>query len=139
MNQLDRRQSLKLFLSLLQTAGTVVVASTVLPAVAASETQQTSDQVTKKAQEDAQKHLAQRADRIAEALKQRSEGEGTQQCAFLNSFNKSFANGGFANGGFKNGGGFANGGFKNGGGFANGGFGNGGGFRNGGFLNGFRN
>jgi hypothetical protein len=138
MSQMDRRQSLKLLLGgLIQTAGTVVLAKTVLPAqAAASEVQQ-----------QAQKDLAQRADRIAEAQGACRDGTGQQPCAFANAFGNSFNNGGFNNGG-GSGGAFKNGGFANGGGaaagaFRNGGFANGGGggaFRNAGFANGaFRN
>jgi hypothetical protein len=132
MSQLDRRQSLKLFLGgLLQTAGTLVLAKTVLPAQAAlSEIQQQS-----------QKDLAQRADRIAEAQGAGREGSGQEPCAFANAFGNSFNNGGFRNGG-GGGGAFRNAGFANGGGgggaFRNGGFANGGGggaFRNGAFRN----
>ncbi len=146
MSQLDRRQSLKLFLGgLLSTAGTVVLASTVLPAKAAqSETPEAGVEAENKTQQDSQKDLAQRADRVAEAQGARHNGEGQEPCSFANAFANSFKNGGFANGG--GGGAFKNGGFANGGGggaFKNGGFANGGGgggFRNGAFANGaFRN
>jgi rSAM-associated Gly-rich repeat protein len=131
MSQMDRRQSLKLFLGgLLQTAGTVVLAQTVLPAQAA----------LSEAQQQAQKDLAQRADRVAEAQESRRQGDGHEPCAFANAFGNSFNNGGFKNAGFVNGS-FRNGGFTNGscgGGFKNGAFANGsggGGFANSAFRN----
>jgi rSAM-associated Gly-rich repeat protein len=129
MSQLDRRQSLKLFLGgLLSTAGTVVLASTVLPVKARqSETQEASAESEDKTQQDSQKDLAQRADRVAEAQGSRPNGDGQEPCSFLNSFGNSFKNGGGGGGGA-----FKNGGFANGGG--------GGAFRNGAFANGaFRN
>ena len=134
MSQLDRRQSLKLFLGgLLSTAGTVVLAKTVLPVQAApGETQQAGAEAEDKTQKD----LAQRADRVAESQWSRRQGEGQEPCSFANAFRNSFKNGGSSGGAFKNGG-FANGG--GGGAFKNGGFANGGGggaFKNGGFANG---
>ena len=153
MSQLDRRQSLKLFLGgLLSTAATVLLAKTVLPVQAEpSETQEASAETENKTQQDSQKDLAERADRVAEAQGSRPNGDGQEPCSFLNSFSNSFKNGGggggaFKNGGFVNGGG--GGGFKNarassakstagGGGFKNGGFANGGGggFKNSAFRN----
>jgi len=158
MSQLDRRQSLKLFLGgLLTSAGTVLLAKTVLPIQAGpSETQEAGAETGNKTQQDSQKDLAERADRVAEAQGSRPNGDGQEPCTFANSFSNSFKNGGssggaFKNGGFTNGGGgsaFKNGGFANGGGgggafknsaFANGG-GGGGAFKNGAFANGgFRN
>jgi len=116
MSLLTRRQSLKTFLSgLLQTAGTVVLASSVLPARA-------EQQETRKPTEDSGKNIEQRANQVAEAQAPQGEDENQDLCSFLN--------GGFTNGGFRKGG-FVNGGFHNGG-FVNGGFHNGG-FVNGGF------
>jgi hypothetical protein len=147
MSQLDRRQSLKLFLGgLLSTAGSVVLARTVLPVKAGqSETQKASAESENKTQQDSQKGLAQRADRVAEAQGPRPEGEGQEPCSFANAFGNSGGGGAFRNGGFANGGGggaFKNGAFANGGGgggaFRNGAFANGGGgggFRNGAFRN----
>lgn len=142
MSQLDRRQSLKLFLGgLLSTTASVVLAHTVLPVKAGqSETPQASAESENKTPQDSQKDLAERADRVAEAQGSRPNGEGQEPCSFANAFANAFKNGGFANGG--GGGEFRNGGFANGGGgaFRNGGFANGGGFRNGAFANGaFRN
>jgi rSAM-associated Gly-rich repeat protein len=137
MSLLNRRQSLKVFLGgLLQTGGTVVVASYVLAAsAAAGETRKSSETPGT----DSPQELEQRANRIAEALPSSSEDETQELCSFVNGFRKAgFANGsgggGFRNGAFANGSG--GGGFKNGT-FANGG--GGGGFKNGGFVNGFRN
>jgi hypothetical protein len=117
MSLLNRRQSFKVFLDgLLQTAGSVVLASSVLPARAA-------EQAAAGCSEEATKDLEQRANQLAGSTAQQSSSW----------INGAFANGGFNNGGFRNGG-FNNGAFRNGG-FANGGFNNGG-FRNGGFVNG---
>ena len=139
MDSVTRRQSLKIFLGgLLHAAGSVVVATCVVPARAEEGPAPT---------EDSGVDLLQRADRVAEQAPQ-DDGEGTEPCAFLNGAfrNTGFANGGFHNTGFRNAG-FHNGGFRNGsssaGGFRNAGFangGSGGGFRNSGFANGgFRN
>jgi hypothetical protein len=128
MSALNRRQSLKVFLTgLLGAGGTAVLASAVLPA--------RGEQVEgRKPGEESGKDIEKRADKVADALPPTPEEDLQEPCAFLNG---GFVNGGFRNGGFRNGG-FANGSFRNGG-FANGGFRNGG-FRNGGFLNGgFRN
>jgi cytoplasmic tRNA 2-thiolation protein 1 len=128
MSQVNRRECLKGFLNgLLQTAGTVVLASSVLPARAAE-----GDNVNPG--DDSGKELEQRANQVASTHGPRPEGEGEEFCAFVNGAfrNAGFANGGFRNAGFRNAG-FANGGFHNGG-FTNGGFTNGG-FRNAGFRN----
>jgi hypothetical protein len=123
MSLVNRRQSIQLFLNrLLQTTGTVVVASAVLPTQVA------------KAEDGVSQDLATRADQVA--IEGAKDTGVEDPCGFLNG---GFANGGFRNGGFANGafrkGGFVNGGFHNGG-FGNGGFRNGGGFGNGGFRNG---
>jgi rSAM-associated Gly-rich repeat protein len=120
MSLLNRRQALKALLGgALQTAGTVVVASWVLPAGDA-----------RAEAPEAGQDVQQRADHLA-ANRREQQPEppaGAQISGFRNA-------GAFSNGGFNNGGGGA---FRNGG-FANGGFSNAG-FRNGGFANGaFRN
>jgi hypothetical protein len=137
MSLLNRRQSFKLLLGgLLQTAGTVVLASSVLPGRAATgEDSKTTD--------DSAKNIEERANQVADANAPRPEGEGEEFASFING---AFRNAGGGVGGFRNaaggGGAFRNGGFANGGGggaFKNGGFANGGGgagFKNGGFANG---
>jgi hypothetical protein len=129
MSLLNRRDAIKFLLGgLLQTAGSVVVASSVLPARAAQG--ETSDAGAGSA-----KDFAQRADQVADA-----QGSVlSEEDPFLNLFvNGAFRNTGYGGGAFRNAG-FANGGYR-GGDFRNGGFGNGGGgggaFRNGGFANG---
>jgi hypothetical protein len=147
MSTLNRRQLLANILGgLVQTAGTVVLARSVLAAGHAQGQTRPSD-----ASPQSQASLQERADQVAAEQAPLSDEEEYELCSFLNGgFRKGgFANGGFVNGGFRKGG-FANGGFANGGfhkggfangggfrngGFANGGFGNGGGFRKGGFLN----
>ena len=135
MSTLDRRQLLSdLFNGLLQAAGAVVLAHSVL---AAAEGQASAADAPPRSPGS----LQERADQVAANQGPLSEEEGLQPISFVNG---GFRNGGFANGG--GGGGFRKGGFANGGGggfrkggFANGGFGNGG-FRKGGFVNGgFRN
>jgi hypothetical protein len=115
MSRSTRRELLQHLATLAATAGTVVLARTVL----ASEKEALATEPPEE-----------RADRLAGELPPVPDGVG------LTSFvNGAFRNGGgFRNGGFVNGGGFRNSGFRNGG------FVNGGGFRNGGFRNGaFRN
>jgi hypothetical protein len=128
MKLLNRRAAFRDLLDgLLQTAGTVLLASAVLPARAAAGESDPSG-------EDSAKSLQERADEAAAEQGPLSD-EGTQPCAFVNG---AFANSGFHNGGFTNGGGFHNGSFSNGS-FHNGGFTNGS-FHNGGFANtGWRN
>jgi hypothetical protein len=120
MNALSRRQSFKVFLrGLLETAGSVVLASAVLPGKVAQ---------AATAPEASAADLQQRANQLA--------GSRTQQpCAWVNgAFHNAFANGGFHNGTCGGSGGtFHNGGFANG--TSGGGFHNGG-FQNGGFANG---
>jgi hypothetical protein len=94
----------------LQTAGTVVLACSSLPAVAAQGNQP------------ADGDLKERADRL-------TSEEGASPLDPV-----SWVNGGFRRGGFANGGGGGGGGFRRGG-FANGGGGGGGGFRRGGWVN----
>jgi len=124
MSVVNRRLSLKLLLGgLLQTAGTVVLASAVLPVRAAGSK-------TGGAREGSAKDLRQRADQVADAQGPVAEEQGHELCEF--------ANGGFRNAAFANhsggSGGSSGGAFRNGG-FTNGG-GGGGAFRNGGFANG---
>jgi hypothetical protein len=129
MSLLNRRESLRILVGgLLGTAGTVVLASAVLPARAAQG-------------EESAKDIEQRADRLAEAHAPPADDGNPQTVSFLNG---GFRKGGFVNGGGGGGGGgaFRNGGFANGGGggaFKNGGFANGGGggggFANGGWRN----
>jgi len=116
MSSLNRRESLKVFLDgLLQTAGTVVLASCVLPA-------QAGQSEARKPTEDSGKDLERRANQVAEAQAALPEGEGPQLAAFVNG---GFVNGGGGGGGFRKGA-FANGGFNNGGfrkaGWVNGGW-----------------
>ena len=110
MSTVNRRELLRSLLTgALQTAGTVVLACSALPAVAVLGNQWPS----------AEGDLQERADRLA------SEAGAAPASEVL-------AMGGFRRGGFANGGG-------GGGGFRRGGFGNGGGgggFRRGGFANG---
>src|SRR4051812_29835782 len=116
MRELSRRQLLQRLASCVATAGTVVLAQTVL-----------AD--SKEAPTATPAGPDERADRLADELL--APPDGVEYVSFLNG---AFRNGGgFRNGAFRNGGGFANGGFRNGG-FANGGFRNGG-FRNGAFRN----
>jgi hypothetical protein len=110
MTLVHRREYLKLCLGgLLQTAGTVVLATAVLPARAADATVGSEDA----------KDLQERADQVADAQGPNPAEEGSKPSEWVN--------GAFRNAG-GGGGGFRNGGFANGGG--------GGGFRNGGFVNG---
>jgi uncharacterized membrane protein YgcG len=130
MSTVNRREYFKSLLDgLVKAAGTVIVASTVLPAraVQAAQSSPTGDAAT---------DLLQRADQLASDLPPGVEGEDEEFAKFVN--------GGFRNAAFRNaaggGGGFRNGGFANGGGggFRNGGFANGGGgggFRNGAWRN----
>ncbi len=109
MSAMNRREALRSLLTgILQTGGTVVLACSVLPAVAAQENQAPP----------AEGALEERANRLASA-----EGATPEESAFTRG---GFRRGGFANGGWGGGGGFRRGGFANGGG---------GGFRNGGFRN----
>ena len=109
MNAMNRREVLRSLLTgVLQTAGTVMLACSTLPAVAAQENQGLP----------AVGDLQDRAERLAS-----EEGAAPES--------RELAWGGFRRGGFANGGG--GGGFRRGG-FANGGYG-GGGFRRGGFRN----
>jgi hypothetical protein len=137
MSQLDRRESMKLLFSgLLQTAGTVILASTVLPARAGQVEPQPTSEEPDTGKVAKQADLARRADRVAEEQGPCSDGEGEELCSFGNAAFRNTTGGGgaFKNGGFANGGG--GGAFKNGG-FANGSGGGGGGaFKNGGFANG---
>jgi hypothetical protein len=130
MSLMNRRQCFKTFLDgLLQTAGTVVVASSVLPAPVAAEPEASG------------KDLEQRANEVAERQCSPPEDGTEHPISFVNGrFINGGGGGGFRNAGFRNAGGgvFRNAGFANGA-FRNGGFVNGG-FRNGGFVNGgFRN
>jgi len=109
MSTMNRREALRSLLTgALQTAGTVVLACTALPAALAQGIRGPL----------AEGDLQERADRLA------SEEDAAPQRGF------SYV-GGFRRGGFANGGG--GGGFRRGG-FGNGGYG-GGGFRRGGFRN----
>jgi hypothetical protein len=117
MSGITRRQLLQNLASLVATAGTVVLARTVL-----AHDPETSAPAPGAPDE--------RADRLADELP--ATPDGFEPVSFLN---RAFRNGGgFRNGAFRNGGGFRNGAFRNGG-WRNGGFANGG-FRNGGFRNG---
>ena len=108
MSTMNRREALRSLLTgALQTAGTVVLACSALPAVAAQGDQGPS----------VEGDLQERADRLASEEGAPLEG---QEVAW-----GGFRRGGFANGG--GGGGFRRGGFANGGG--------GGGFRRGGWGN----
>src|ERR1700693_5607153 len=98
MALLNRRQSLKLFLEgLLTTAGTVVLASTVLPPFAAQGGTTSPGQ-------DSANNLEERANQVADSQADLPGAEGEQFCAFVN--------GGFRNSG-GGGGSFRNGGFVN--------------------------
>jgi hypothetical protein len=109
MSGLTRRQLLQCLAGCVTSAGTVVLARTV---VAGAEPPTTAPAAPEE-----------RADRLAEEL---PAPEGVEPTAFLN---RAFRNGGgFRNGAFRNGGGFRNNAFRNGG-FRNGAF------RNGAFRN----
>ena len=109
MSTMNRREALRSLLTgALQTASTVVLACSALPAVAAQGNQGPS----------VEGDLQERADRLASEEGARLEGREVAYGAFRR--------GGFANGG--GGGGFRRGGFANGGG-------GGGGFRRGGWGN----
>ncbi len=111
MSTMNRREALRSLLAgAFQTAGTAVLACSVLAAFPAEETPEPP----------AEGDLQERADRLA--CEQGAAGE-----------DRLLAWGGFRRGGFANGGG--GGGFRRGG-FGNGGYGGGGGFRRGGFANG---
>jgi hypothetical protein len=113
MNTMNRREAVKLLLGgLLRTAGAVVLASAVAPAVAEADTKPAADKTPEE-----------RADEVAADMPIGAD----ETCAVAGFRNAAFRNGGFRNGGFRNAG------FRNGG-FANGGFRNAG-FRNGGFRN----
>ena len=141
MSQMNRRDCFKTFLNgLLQTAGTVVLASSVLPAPAeAKETDAPEKDLEQRANDLASDPCAPPADGTEHPISfvngrfvNGGGGGGFRNAGFANAGGGGFRNAGFANGGF------GNGGFRNGA-FANGGFVNGG-FRNGGFANGgFRN
>jgi hypothetical protein len=114
MSTMNRRELLRsLMTGALQTAGTVVLACSSLPAVAAQGNQELP----------AEGNLQERADRL-------TSEEGASPLDPVAWVNGGFRRGGFANGGGGGGGGFRRGGFANGGG----GFGNGG-FRRGGWVN----
>jgi hypothetical protein len=139
MSLLDRREALKVLLGgLLQTAGTVVLASSVLPARAAQGK-------TPSPGGESAHDIARRADQVAEAQDALPGDEGPFFNLFVNgAFRKAGYSGyGYGGGGFRNGG-FANG--SGGGAFRNGSsgagaFGNGGGsgFRNGGSSGNWKN
>jgi hypothetical protein len=117
MSLVTRREYFKSLLNgLVQTAGTIVLASLVLPGRAAQAK-------TASAAGDSAEDFQKRADQVADA-ETAGSGEGSKSAEWVN--------GGFRNAEFRNSGGggagFRNGGFVNGGG--------GGGFRNGGFING---
>jgi hypothetical protein len=126
MSQLSRRQFFKVSLEgLLETAGTVVLASVVLPARGeASEIRNITDSGN---------DLEQRANQLAEL--QLPGPESREYCLFRNAAFRNaggaggFRNGGFANAGFRNAG-FANGAYRSPGtpvpGYQNGRFNNGG-------------
>jgi hypothetical protein len=101
MALLNRRQSLKLFLdSLLTSAGTVVLASTVLPPTAAQgETSSPGKELVN--------NLEERANQLASSQPDLPAAEDEQFCAFVNG---GFRNSGGGGGGFRNGG-WTNGGF----------------------------
>jgi hypothetical protein len=131
MSLMNRRESFQTFFQgLLHTAGTVVLASSALPARAAGTEADPSGN-----------DIERRANQVAEGQGGALAGETEYPVSFVNGrFINGGGGGGFRNAGFHNGGG---GGFRNAG-FANGGFGNGGfkngAFHNGGFVNGgFRN
>src|SRR5262245_39309672 len=126
MSAMNRREALRSLLTgALQAAGTVVLASSALPAVAAQANEGPP----------AEDDLKERAERLACEEGAVPEGQEFARAAFRRG---GFANGyggggGFRRGGFGNGGGWGGGGFRRGG-FGNGGYG-GGGFRRGGFRN----
>jgi hypothetical protein len=129
MSTMNRREALwSLLTSALGTAGTVVLACSALPAVAAEGNDEPP----------AEGDPRERADRLACE-------EGTRQDA-ENVIPARFGRGGFGRSGGWGGGGFRRGGFGNGGwgggyggGFRRGGFGNGGGYGGGFRRGGFRN
>jgi hypothetical protein len=113
MSTVNRREVLRSLLAgALQTAGTVVLACSVLPA-AVAQGQEVSQ---------AEGDLQERADRVA------SEEDAQGQRGGPPEYRGGFRRGGFGNG-RGGGGGFRRGGFGNGG-FGGGGFRRGGGFRN---------
>jgi rSAM-associated Gly-rich repeat protein len=122
MNLLSRRQAIKALLhGLVQTTGSVVLASCVVPTPAAQ---------AASADPASAADLQQRANQLAGGLDQQSRG------MLGGGLSNPFANGGFRNGSSSSA--FNNGAFHNGN-FTNGSFHNGG-FHNGGFANGaFRN
>jgi hypothetical protein len=117
MSELNRRQLLRRLAECVTSAGTILLASTVLAKQKEVSTATPGDP-------------AERADRLADELPPLPED--VEPTSFLNrGFRNRAVGGGFANGGFRNrgvGGGFANGGFRNGGVGV-------GGFRNGAFRN----
>jgi hypothetical protein len=121
MSTMNRREVLRSLLTgALQTAGTVVLACSALPAAAAEGDQRPP----------AEGDLQERADRLAAEEGAASKGQDVPWGGFRRGgFANGAGGGGFRRGGFANGG--AGGGFRRGG-FANGG---GGGFRNSGFRN----
>ena len=119
MSQVNRRECFKALLGgLLQTAGTVVLASVVLPANAAQA------KPTHTGEEPA-KDLQKRADQLTDCQAATSENEEDEFAKFVN--------GGFRNAAFRNSSGGGGGGAFRNAGFANGG--GGGAFRNGGWRN----
>jgi hypothetical protein len=128
MSTMNRREALRsLLTSALQTAGTVVLACSALPAVAAQGNE-----------EPAEGDLQERADQLTCEQGAPLEGQEFEWTAFgRGGFARGgggYGGGGFRRGGFANGGGYGGGGFRRGG-FANGGGYGGGGFRRGGFSN----
>jgi hypothetical protein len=119
MSKVNRRECFKAMLGgLLQTAGTVVLASVVMPAAVAQAK-------PVHASEEPAKDLQQRADQLAGGQTAAAGGDEDEFAKFVN--------GGFRNAAFRNTSGGGGGAFRNAG-FANGG--GGGAFRNGGFANG---
>jgi rSAM-associated Gly-rich repeat protein len=113
MSLVTRREYFKSLLNgLVQTAGTMVLASVVLPGMAAQAK-------TAGAADGSADDLRRRADQLADAQTECSEGEDSKSAEWVNGAFRNSSGGG---------GGFRNAGFVNGGG--------GGGFRNGGFVNG---
>jgi hypothetical protein len=111
MSAMNRREALRSLLTgALQTAGTVVLACSALPAAAAQANQGSP----------AEGDLQARADRLASEEGGPPEGQVRAYGAFRRG---AFANGGYGGGGFRRGG-FANGGYGGGGGFRRGGWGN---------------
>jgi hypothetical protein len=114
MNEMNRREAVKLLLSgLLKTTGAIVLASAAAPAPTAETA----------AKADANRSPEERANEVAEGM----PTDEQENCSLAGFRNAAFRNGGFRNAGFRNAG------FRNGG-FVNSGFRNGG-FRNGGFRN----